>query len=196
MVETMLKSNQERRRYFRVTDLVGLRYQLLSQDEQALAIQAQPSSLKDLLKKINNDILSNLALIQTAQPEVHRLFDLLNQKVNLALGVDNQNQDDALDTSNNICSVNLSACGLAFTDDKPANLNQYMSLELTLYPNNIRLMLLAAVIGCERYEDEGGKNKYIIRADFADISDANQEVLVQHVIKRQALQLKQQRGEE
>mgnify|MGYP003631744231 FL=1 len=195
MVDTVLKPNHERRRYFRVSDLVGLRYQLLSQDEQALTIQSQPSSLQDLLKQINNEILSNLALIQTSQPEVHRLLDLLNQKVNLALGADNYNQDQDLESSNNVCSVNLSACGLAFPVEKPANLNQYMSLELTLYPNNTRLTLLAAVIACDRYEEESESNKYIIRANYVDISDANQEVLVQHVIKRQAMQLKQQRSE-
>tara|TARA_R110002072_G_scaffold90500_4_gene202406 strand:+ start:2304 stop:2891 length:588 start_codon:yes stop_codon:yes gene_type:complete len=195
MAETMMKSTQERRRYFRVTDLVGLRYQFLSQDEQSLAIQAKPSSRNDLLKLIDNEVLANLALIQSHQPEVHRLLDLLNQKINLALGNENTEEDE-LDGNSNICSVNLSACGLAFPAKQAATLNQYISLELTLYPNNIRLTLLAAAISCDRYEDESEKNKYIIRADFVDISDANQEVLVQHVIKRQALQLKQQRGED
>ena len=74
MAESMLKSNQERRRYFRVTDLVGLRYQFLSQDEQDLAIQAKPSSLKDLLKQIDNEVLANLAVIQSSQPEVTRIL--------------------------------------------------------------------------------------------------------------------------
>ena len=195
MAETMMKSSQERRRYFRVTDLVGLRYQFLSQDEQALAIQARPSSRKDLLAQIDNEVLAGMALIQSSQPEVHRLLDLLNQKINLALG--NEETAGVIDGADgNICSVNLSACGLAFPAKNAATLNQYISLELTLYPNNIRLTLLAAVISTDRYEDESERNKYIIRADFVDISDANQEVLVQHVIKRQAMQLKQQRGEE
>ena len=109
MADTMLKSNQERRRYFRVTDLVGLRYQFLSQDEQALAIQAKPSSLKDLLKQIDNEVLANMAIIQSSQPEVHRLLDLLNQKINLALVSDN-NQEEDLRSTSNICRVNLSAC--------------------------------------------------------------------------------------
>lgn len=195
MAETMLKPTKERRRYFRVTDLVGLRYQFLSEDEQALAIQAKPNSRKDLLKQIDNEVLANLALVQASQPEVHRLLDLLNQKINLALGSDDT-EEEALDANGNICSVNLSACGLAFPASKPATLNQYISLELTLYPNNVRLTLLAAAISCDRYEEESERNKYIIRADFVDISDANQEVLVQHVIKRQAMQLKQQRGED
>ncbi|MFT6905485.1 MAG: c-di-GMP-binding flagellar brake protein YcgR, partial [Oleiphilaceae bacterium] len=169
-------------------------YQFLSQDEQALAIQAKPSSLKDLLKQIDNEVLANLAIIQSSQPEVYRLLDLLNQKINLSLSSDKDQEAD-LDTTNNVCSVNLSACGLAFPTDKPAALNQYISLELILYPNNVRLSLLSAAISCDRYEEESERNKYVIRADFVDISEANQEVLVQHVIKRQAMQLKQQRGE-
>ena len=64
-----------------------------------------------------------------------------------------------------------------------------------MYPNNIRLNLMAAVIGCDQYQEDDGKTRYLIRANFIDISDASQEVLVQHVIKRQAQQLKQQRGE-
>lgn len=195
MVDAKVKSGQERRRYFRVTDLVGLRYQFLSQDEQALAIQSKPASYKELLKQIDNEVLANLALIQSSQPEVHRLIDLLNQKINLALDADHLNSEEDPEHSNNICSVNLSACGLAFPSAKSATLNQYVSLELTLFPNNVRLTLLAAVISCDRYEEESERNKYLVRADFVDISDANQEVLVQHVIKRQALQLKQQRSE-
>lgn len=194
MVETLLKPGHERRRYFRVTDLVGLRYQFLSQDEQALAIQAKPTSMKDLLKQIDNEVLANLALIQGSQPEVHRLLDLLNQKINLALDSEPKSQEE-LEAASHVCSVNLSACGLAFPSEKPVTLNQYISMELTLYPNNVRLTLLAAAIACDRYDDESESNKYIIRANFVEISDANQEVLVQHVIKRQALQLKQQRGE-
>lgn len=195
MVDPVIKPSKERRRYFRVTDLVGLRYQFLSQDEQDLAIQSKPSSLKDLLKQIDNEVLASLALIQTSQPEVHRLLDLLNQKINLALGADSRNQEEDLELNSDVCSVNLSACGLAFPCDKPAQLNQYISLELTLYPNNVRLVLLAAVISCDAHESDSDRHNYVIRADFVDISDANQEVLVQHVIKRQAQQLKQMREE-
>lgn len=195
MAKGMLKPGHERRRYFRVTDLVGLRFQLLSQDEQSLAIQAKPSSRKDLLAQIDNEILANLALIQNSLPEVHQLLDLLNQKINLALEGDSAS-DSEHDASSNICSVNLSACGLAFPSEEAVTLNQYISLELTLYPNNIRLTLLAAVISCDRRDGEDDAHKYVIRANFVDISDANQEVLVQHVIKRQAAQLKQKRDDD
>jgi c-di-GMP-binding flagellar brake protein YcgR len=194
MSERTIKPNNERRRYFRVTDLVGLRYQPLSEDQQALAIQARPGSLKELLKAIDNQILASLAIVQGAHPEVYRALELLNQKINIALNAEQLLDNESLDHSA-LVSVNLSACGIAFSAELSANLNQYLAIELTLYPNNIRMNLMAAVIGCEAYQEEDGKRRYLIRADFIDISDASQEVLVQHVIKRQAQQLKQQRGE-
>lgn len=194
MAETSFKSQNERRRYFRVTDLIGLRYQLLSEDQQALAAQSKPGSLKDLLKDIDGQLMASLAIIQSSHTEVARVLDLLNQKINLALNAEQLIDNETLE-HNGLVSVNLSACGLAFSADHSANLNQYLALELTLYPNNIRMNLMAAVIGCDQYQEEDGKTRYLIRANFIDISDASQEVLVQHVIKRQAQQLKQQRGD-
>lgn len=194
MADSSIKSSSERRRYFRVTDLVGLRYQLLSEDQQSLAIQAKPGSLKDLLKELDAQIMASLAIVQSSHSEVHRVLDLLNQKINLALNSEQLIENEALEHSG-LVSVNLSACGIAFSAEHSAALNQYLAIELTLYPNNIRMNLMAAVIGCDQYQEEDGKTRYLLRADFVEISDASQEVLVQHVIKRQAQQLKQQRGD-
>ena len=194
MVDSPIKQNSERRRYFRVTDLVGLRYQLLSEDQQSLAIQAKPGSLKELLKELDAQILTSLAIVQSSHTEVYRVLDLLNQKINLALNSEQLIENEALEHSG-LISVNLSACGIAFSAEHSAALNQYIAIELTLYPNNTRMNLMAAVIGCDQYLEEDGKTRYLLRANFVDISDASQELLVQHVIKRQAQQLKQQRGD-
>lgn len=193
MAETLTKPAHERRRYFRVTDLVGLRYHALSEDQQALAIQAKPTSLKELLKHIDNELLTQMALLQSAHPEIFRTLDLLNQKINLALNAE-QLLDNEHSENESLLSVNLSACGIAFPAHRAVNLNQYLSIELTLYPNNIRLTLMAAVTGCDPFDQDDEANRYLVRANFVEISDANQEVLVQHVIKRQAQQLKLQRG--
>ncbi len=196
MADASFKSNIERRRYFRVTDLVGLRYQLLSEDQQAMAIQERPGSLKALLRDIDAQLLASMAIIQSSHPDVHRVMDLLNQKINIALNTDHPDGEEDREHTG-LMNVNLSACGIAFSAEHAASLNQYLALELTLYPSNIRMNLMAAVIGCDQYDDEDdGKVRYLLRANFVEISDASQELLVQHVIKRQAQQLKQQRNEE
>ena len=189
-------NENERRRYFRVTDLVGLKCQFLTEGERDLAVQSKPTSLKSLLGQIEEKINTNLATIQNAQPEVHQILDLFNQKINLAFGHGILSSDDlGADDGTRACQVNLSACGIAFPSSESAALNQYVSIELILYPSNSRLELLLAVISCEDFDDDDNQNAYLVRANFVNISDVDQEVLVQHVLKRQVLQLKEDRAE-
>ena len=189
-------NENERRRYFRVTDLVGLKCQFLTEGERDLAVQSKPTSLKNLLGQIESKINTNLATIQNSQPEVYQVLDLFNQKINLAFGhgiITNEELD--INDATKACKVNLSACGIAFPSSQSAALNQYLSIELTLYPGNSRLELLLAVISCDDFDDEDNQNAYLVRANFVNISDVDQEVLVQHVLKRQVLQLKEDRAE-
>lgn len=190
-------TGSERRRYFRVTDLVGLRYRFLSDGETDLAVQAQPSSLKSLLSQIEHQISTDLTVIKHSHPEIHNVLDLFNQKINLAFGhgVASGDEDD-LEQSTSACKVNLSACGIAFPSEQSAALNQHVHLELTLYPSNSRLQLLAAVIACDGLDESVDGKSYLVRADFVNVSEMDQEILVQHVIKRQVQVLKEQRAGE
>jgi hypothetical protein len=197
MALSTTSTENERRRYFRVTDLVGLRYRFLSDGETDLAVQAQPTSLKSLLSQIEHQIATDLTVIKNTHPEIHDLLDLFNQKINLAFGHGLASGDeDDLEQSTSACQVNLSACGIAFPSDQSAVLNQHVHLELTLYPSNTRLQLLAAVIASDALDESIDGRSYIVRADFVNVSEMDQEVLVQHVIKRQVQVLKEQRAED
>jgi len=189
----MADSQPERRRYFRVSDLIGISYRFLSEGERELAVQTQPTSLKSLLGQIENQINVSLLSLKTTNPQVYQLLDLYNQKINLAFGHGFADQEQEPVQSAQACQVSLSACGIAFPCNDHASLNQNMEIELTIYPDNLRLQLLAAVISCDEYQDEADQNPYLIRADFINISDTDQEILVQHVIKRQAQQLSKRR---
>jgi len=189
----MQSDQMERRRYFRVTDLVGLSYRFLSEGERELALASQPTSLNNLLVQIEDDINMNLQALKQANPDLHKLMDLYNQKINLAFGHGLADKDQAAGHSVRACQVSISACGIAFPCSEPTNLNQSIALDLTLFPNNLRLQLLASVISCDSHEDVASTDSYIIRADFERLTESDEELLVQHVIKRQALQLKDQR---
>lgn len=189
----MAQEQHERRRYFRVTDLIGLNYRLLDEGERELAIRAQPSSLKSLLAQMDEQISVALQSVKNVSADVHLLLDLFNQKINLAFGHGVAGQAADYEQAMKACQVNLSACGIAFPCHETMALNQHMLLEITLFPNNVKLQLLAAVIGCEEHPEATDNCPYLVRADFTNISDADQELLVQHVIKRQGQQLKEQR---
>lgn len=186
-----MNQNAERRRYFRVTDLVGLNYRFLSEGERELALASQPTSLNTLMASMEEEIIVILQSLKLQNPELHRLMELYNNKINLAFGHGLADMDKASGTSMRACQVSLSACGIAFPCAEKADLNQSIALDITLYPSNLRLQLMATVISCDDHED--GAEPYLVRANFENLADHDQELLVQHVIKRQAHQLKDQR---
>jgi len=189
----MTAQQDERRRYFRVSDLIGVRYRLLSSNETELAVQAQPSSLKGVLSQMDGQIAIALASLKKYNAEIHTLLDLYNQKINLVIGHGLAGIDEVEAEPMRACQVNLSACGISFPSPDFATLNQHVEIELNLYQSSVNLRLIAAVIACEDYLDEVNKNTHLIRANFVNISDTDQELLIQYVIKRQAQQLNEQR---
>lgn len=197
MAVNSVAHEKERRRYFRVSDLVGLRYRFLSEGETDLAVQAQPTSLKSLLSQIEHQIATDLTVLKNSHPEIHNILDLFNQKINLAFGHGlSTSQGEELEQSTSACQVNLSACGIAFPVEEVVELNQHVHIELTLYPSNTRMQLLGAVISCDSLADSVEGRPMLVRADFVNVSEIDQETLVQHVIKRQVQLLKEQREDE
>lgn len=189
----MVNLDNERRRYFRVTDLVGIHYRFLSENERDRVSMDQQTSLQAVMGQLENEITTVLQSVKSSNPDIYHVLDLFNQKINLAFGHGIADQNLESGTSIRACQVNISACGIAFPVPEAAPLNQYVELDLTLFPSNLRMQLVAAVIACEEYDDQSNDNRYLIRADFVNISDTDQEILVQHVIKRQSQLLKEQR---
>lgn len=181
--------HDERRRYFRVSDLIGMSYRFLAADELDLNVWSVP--LNSQLAQLEQQIESVLMGMQTTHPELGKLLALYNQKINLALGQGMTDQGQNSGQAMHACQVNLSACGIAFPAAESAELNQHLALDLTIYPSKLRLNLIAAVIACD--DDQVDGHPYLIRANFVNISEYDQELLIQHVIKRQAQQLKELR---
>ena len=73
----------ERRRYFRMDDLIGMRFRPLSDDETQQASQAKPSSLKSLLSQMDEEITIALSHIKNSDSNAHHVLSLFNQKLNL-----------------------------------------------------------------------------------------------------------------
>jgi len=189
-----LNQESERRRYFRVSDLVGLNYRFISTGERDLALASQPASLNSLLSTMESEITVILQSLKQNNPELQRLLELYNEKINLAFGHGIANKEHENANSVRACQVSISACGIAFPSLDQAELGQTVALDLTLYPSNMRLQLMATVISCIDSRPAETSDPYIVRADFDALSDSDQELLVHHVIKRQAHQLKAKRS--
>lgn len=187
-----MHNNQERRRYFRIVDQVAISYRRLSEEEN-VARGVGINSPAALIVQLENQISASLETLRSVQPQVHELLELFNRKINLVLALDDSISETDSEQLKRAQQVNISACGIAFPSYEQLEPNDKILLDLTLFPSNVCLKMVAVVIGNERLAEPIGDDAYIIRADFLDISSNEQEVLVQHIIKRQTLQLKERR---
>jgi len=188
----MWNDAQERRRYFRITDQVAISYRLLNDTDDAVT-GVNMNSPTALIVQLENQITASLEALRSVQPQVHQLLELYNRKINLMLSLDETLSEPVSEQEKRSQQVNLSACGIAFPSPEQLRPNQKILMDLTLFPSNICLKMVAVVIGCDPLKEPIGEDCYITRADFVDITNSEQEVLVQHVIKRQTSQLKDRR---
>ncbi len=188
----MLSNNQERRRYFRITDQVSITYCVLGGGDTAVT-GMNLSTPTTLFIQLENQINASLETLKMVQPQVHELFALFNRKINLAFSLDETLTEPVAEQQKRSQQVNISACGIAFPTNEQLQVNDRILLDMTLFPSNIGLKLVAVVIACDVLHEPVGEDGFIVRADFEGISSSEQEVLVQHVIKRQTQQLKERR---
>ena len=188
----MLNDQQERRRYFRITDQVAITYRLLNDTDDA-ATGVNMNTPTAMIVQLENEITTSLEILRSVQPQVHQLLELYNRKINLVLSLDDTLSEPISDQVKRSQQVNISACGIAFPSDEQLQPNQKILMDLTLFPSNLSLKLVAVVIGSNLLDEPIGEDCYMTRADFMDITNNEQEALVQHIIKRQTMQLKERR---
>jgi len=185
------ESEKERRRYFRVADQLLIGYQRVAEGELKTAVQVTQDV--SLLSQLERQVSENLAKVRLSNPVIAETLELFNRKINLVLSVDERSILTDRATEKSRLDVNLSACGIAFPVAEGFEVGNRLRLDITLLPNYIHLSLEAQVIGVVSFNDLVGDDKLLLRADFIDMSEVDQELLVQHVIKCQAQELKARR---
>lgn len=187
-------SMAERRRYFRIQDRLGLRYQVLDAGET----ETEPTLPEGLrsdteLLVLEQQIRQGIDHLRSQSNAVAPVLDLLNQKLNRLLGSDDTS-DGGFEGESVVTQMSLSACGLAFEAASPIDVGRLLLLELTLLPDYIRLNIKGLVVVREsRPADEQGHPRYLLRVEFVELEEDTQEVLIQHVLRCQTRELKQRR---
>lgn len=181
---------RERRRYYRVNDVVLLHYEVLSEGTATAASAhktQQGDNLKldsaQLLKEIDRELNESIELLWRLQPEMGRAIGLLNRK--LAVLSRALDSDEGFSLSYDDTPVNVSGCGIAFLAKEPLALDTHLRLQLVLQPSGIEVSLNGSVVGCETHPDYEHPPRWWIRVDFDDDQDA-QERLIQHIVHKQA----------
>ncbi|MDZ7922915.1 MAG: PilZ domain-containing protein [Marinagarivorans sp.] len=175
----------ERRRYFRINDTVKLSYRQLDKRGNSL----ESSDHQDLIAEQDRRMEVLISELKTEHPKMIELIALLNQKLE-RLSPFEKHENTVL--AYRAREVNMSACGLAFSEDDAVAIGSQLMLYLIL-ANGQKMILKGLVIGCQLERDQAPNenDRYNWRVDFINLTEKDQELLIQNIVQRQSAQLGQ-----
>jgi c-di-GMP-binding flagellar brake protein YcgR len=174
--------SNDRRRYFRITDQVGVAYRVV--DESELEAQTQPSRPGDIfgiLSELDKTITTELQALQMRDPSLAYLLDAFDKKINAVINQLEMDNYLVQRIAHKVREVNISACGMGFQSDETLADGTLLMVDLMLTPDNINIFTYARVISCESLDEEG----HFVRVEFFGMNSTDQELLIQHIVRRQ-----------
>jgi len=197
MTDKKEQSENERRRFFRIDDEVGLEYDLISEEEYKTAPEELEQtkqtafSLTAEFATLNNEFNPLLNSIRNTQPEIAQYMDLLNRKIDAISSKFLEEEIECLEENTRM--VNLSASGIAFKCEEGLTDNQPVKLRIILLPEKIGVVIFGRVQ--DRLRSAEQKKNDIVCIDFEHIRYDDQELMIKHNLNKQ-MQLLRQRNEE
>lgn len=187
----MRNAATEKRRFFRIDDAISLSYQLIDETKAKEGLKStipNEYSLAATLDVLSQEALRIVQGLEKQNDPLLELYKVLDAKIN-ALA------QTLMFTSSNIdmqsCQeVNLSASGLAFQQLNPLELGQNLVLEMYLPSTLALIRVYGKVVKCEPLQN----GQYSICVDYTDIKEADQELLIKHVVRKQWQQLQEKRS--
>lgn len=182
----------DRRRFFRIDDNIGVAYRVLSDDEAKAQLDDSAAS-KDALASIadvNKTIHRLLDEVKLVNGALAELLKAMDDKLNCVINQLEMDSRVVEKIVHEMKQVNISACGLAFKVDEPIAAGQVLALDLLLKPDNLCLYVHGDVISTEATDEA---DVFYVRVAFRKLSDSDQELLIQQIVQRQGMQLREAR---
>lgn len=178
----------ERRRYFRIEDTIGIQYELLTDDEASArqtAIDLGEYGPNNSLQEAERQLQLLIDKLRVQNPELGEAIELLNTKFNLL-----KNDDPETGHDMQVVRASLSACGVSITVPERMRPGENAYLDIILLPTDLHVQTVADVVECRELS---GGNSFEVSFEFNRLSAEVEELLIQHVVKRQGRMLSEQR---
>lgn len=184
----------ERRRYFRIDDRIGLRYRVVPPERLAEEVGRLLGGTPDRIAMAASFATASQQMRHAAekvrrdQPELGSYLESLNEKVDTLIRLLAISDHDLPDHPTH--QVSISGSGLAF--HQPTALEEGTALELTLvlFPSLLALRAFGAVAGCQ---PAATGTEHLIVVDFTHIRESDRELIIRHVLQRQSILLREAR---
>lgn len=185
---------KERRRFFRIEDIVGLKTAPVDKQELPQRLDEFWNNQHDF--SIRNEFnykldqhKADFQKINKKMPELGRYLSILQEQLDILTDKLLEDEDKFTELEK---QVNLSAQGISFYSEEPAAIGEIVELHLKLMPERQQIVVFAKVVKCQKEKD----GKYRIALDFEHIHEADREILVKHVHGKQLRALGAARFEE
>ena len=188
--------NDERRRYFRINDTLGVAYRVLTPEEVKASGDTSnvPVNVFSLLANYDTVLNEQLTKLRVKSPELEQVFSSLNKKINCLINHLEMESRLVEQLAHKIREVNISACGIAFEAEGELRAGTNVSLDIVLQPSEMHIFTYGKVVGCEPSGPGSKSESYYVRINFYGMSNADQELLIQHIVQRQTTLLRSQRA--
>lgn len=181
---TELPSSDDRRRYFRINDEIGINYRVLDDaeaEDQGSRLK-RGNQLQGVLDTHDEKIARLILRLAERDPLVAEVLEAMDRKLeSLVQGLMLESRITQ-QLAYRIHEVSISACGMAVVFDEPLQQNSLLEMQLVLLPTERQVRCHGMVIECEMMPADQG---YKVRIDFCDLSSRDQEALIQHIVQRQ-----------
>ena len=181
------EKSDNRRRYFRIVDSLGVSYRLIESDKKDDGDSEKNINTLSILNHHNTLIQSQLEAVESKAPEVAALVDLINKKIDallMVLELDNLMSQHAC---HRVDEASISASGIAFPIDEPLAPNGLIEIDMLLRPSAKHVVAIGQIVSCERIPND---EAYYLRVEFTEMTDTNREILIQHIVQRQGVLLR------
>ncbi len=181
----MTENNKERRRFFRIEDIVGLRTEVIDPEmiDDRLNNFWKNQQEFSVSNEFNYKLEQNQAELQhikSRMPEVGRYLEMLQEQLEIVTSKLLKDDDRFSDLET---QVNLSAQGISFYSNGSVKKGDIIEMHLNLIPEQQQIVILAKVVNCEKVDHQ--QQKYKISLNFEYIHEADRELLVKHVHGKQ-----------
>ena len=189
----------DRRRFFRINDKVSLKYRVVQGIDIETEIkrneheQNNLAELKNAFNCIEAKIMTKMSRIEEVSPLVAEILGLFDKKLSLmqSMIMHSDDRDNSITETQN---VNLSASGISFVSNTPINEDVTLKMEIVLFPEYQFIPVYARVVDCRRKMDDN-LYRFNVAVDFIGICETDQEIIMQHVLSKQAASLKKERSQ-
>ncbi len=176
-----MSHSQDRRRFFRITDTIGIHYQIVSEDESS-DFSIKPSNVFEQLDILDQTIENHLTQLSDSAPEIVSIIEALNEKFNVLLStVELKTVASTVKQK----EASISACGLAFPTDEAIASDTKMQLSIHLGEGS-EIPVTAVVIDNHQQDD----STFYTRVEFEEINAKDRDMLIKHIMLRQSALLR------